>query len=74
MVLIVIVGLWISSIRYSSRKEGVVINTRITAGAIVQINSIVWPSSIYRFTFLLMVIDVIKYNTDTRIIVTIIRV
>jgi hypothetical protein len=46
-------GLWISSIRYSRRRDGMAINTKITAGAIVHVVSISCPSSMNRLVFLL---------------------
>jgi hypothetical protein len=39
----VILSLWVSSIRYSSRNDGTAINTRMIAGATVHATSIIWP-------------------------------
>ena len=43
-IIIIITGLWISSIKYSRCKDEIAINTKVTAGAIVQIFSIICPS------------------------------
>jgi hypothetical protein len=37
----VITGLWISSIMYNNRRDGIAMNTRMTAGAIVHMVSII---------------------------------
>lgn len=47
------VGLWISSIRYSSRRDGTAMKIRMMAGIIVHATSIICPSSMNRLTFLL---------------------
>ena len=39
-----ITGLWISYIKYSSRRDGIAINTKMPAGTIVKILSIICPS------------------------------
>lgn len=49
IVLIVIAGVFTSSSRYNARNEGRAMKTKINAGMIVQINSIICPS--YSFTF-----------------------
>ena len=45
----VITGLWISSIKYNSRRDGTAISTEMTAGTIVQIVSIICLSKINLF-------------------------
>ena len=42
-----------SSIKYSSRRDGTAINTKMTAGATVQIVPIICPSRINRLVCLL---------------------
>ena len=44
----VITGLGILSIKYSSRRDGIAIYTKMTAGTVVQIVSIICPSKINR--------------------------
>lgn len=61
-------GLWISSIRYNSRRDGMAMNTKITAGAIVHIVSISCPSNMNRLVCLLRASIVIMYNTVVVII------
>lgn len=68
MVLIVIKGLLISSIKYKSRKEGKAIKIRVIAGIIVQITSIIWPSRSNRLLSLLKKRDNIIYLTNIVII------
>lgn len=67
-------GLQISSRRYRSRREGRAINTRVTAGIMVQIISINCPSRRNRLIYLLKNSVNIKYPTRIVIIVKIIRV
>lgn len=55
----VITGLWISSIRYNSRKDGIAINTRMIAGAIVHRVSIICPSRMNRLVCLFWMIIII---------------
>lgn len=45
-------GLFTSSRRYSSRRDGRAIKIKVTAGNTVHTSSIVCPSSRYRFTYL----------------------
>ena len=61
-------GLWISSIRYSRRRDGMAMNTKLTAGAIVHVVSINCPSSMNRLVCLLRVRVVIMYSTVVVII------
>ena len=55
----VITGLWISSIKYCSRRDGIAVNTKMTAGAIVQIVSIICPSKMNHIVCLLWIILII---------------
>ena len=55
----VITGLWISSIKYNRRRDGIAINIKVTAGAIVQIVSIIYPSSMNRLVCLFWIILII---------------
>jgi hypothetical protein len=55
----VITGLWISSIRYNNRMDGIAMNTRINAGAIVHSVSIICPSKINRLVCLFWIILII---------------
>jgi hypothetical protein len=41
-------GLWISSIKYKSRNDGVAMKNKMIAGAIVHKSSIICLSSIYQ--------------------------
>jgi hypothetical protein len=49
--------------RYSSRRDGTAMNTKITAGMIVQATSIIYPSNINRLMFLLKVSVISMYAT-----------
>jgi hypothetical protein len=60
--------------RYNRRREGTAMNTKITAGIIVQATSIICPSSIKRLMFLLKASVIIIYATTVIIIVIIINV
>jgi hypothetical protein len=53
---------------YNSRKDGIAINTKITAGAIVQTVSIICPSRINRLVCLFWIILIIVWNTVVMII------
>jgi len=55
----VITGLWISSIRYNNRRDGIAISTRIIAGAIVHRVSIIVPSKRNRLVCLFWIILII---------------
>jgi hypothetical protein len=55
----VITGLWISSIKYNSRRDGIAINTKMIAGAIVQTVSIICPSNINHLVCLFWIILII---------------
>lgn len=50
MIFSVIGGFWISSIKYSSRRDGIAMKIKIVAGAIFHVTLIICPSSISRFT------------------------
>jgi len=60
--LIVILGDFVSSIKYRVFIDGKAINNRRTAGRIVQIVSISWPSIMNLLKDLLIMMDVIRYN------------
>jgi hypothetical protein len=60
--------LLISSIRYNSRRDGIYVNTKITAGAIVNIISIICHSRMNRPVCLFWIILIIVYNTVVMII------
>jgi hypothetical protein len=45
-------GLWILPLRYNNCSDGIAMNTRITAGAIVQMVSIIYPSRMNRLVCL----------------------
>lgn len=62
-----------SSIRYSSRSDGIAMNTKIMAGAIVQSVSIICPSRMNRLVCLFLTILVIVYITVVIIISIIIN-
>lgn len=56
-------GLWISSIRYRSRRDGMAMNTKMIAGAIVHVVSIICPSNINRLVCLFRIRVTIMYDT-----------
>jgi hypothetical protein len=58
--------------RYNNRSDGTAMNTRITAGVIVQVTSVICPSNINRMMFLLKVSVIIIYATTLMIILMII--
>jgi hypothetical protein len=64
----VIVGLWISCIRYRSHRVGIAMNTRMIAGAIVHVVSISCPSNMNRLVCLFQIRVIIMYITVVTII------
>jgi len=50
--------LWISSIEYNNRRDGIAINTRMTAGAVVQMVSVICPSRMNRLVCLIWMIHI----------------
>ena len=63
MALIVIRGLFTSSIMYRSRRDGTASTTKISAGTMVQIVSIACASRMYRAVSLLRITDSIAKDT-----------
>ena len=59
--LIVINGFTISSIRYNKHRDGIAINSKIIAGIIVQIISMLWDSFSKRYWNLLFMININIY-------------
>jgi len=58
MALMVIIGLCVLSKIYNNRRDGRAIRTKIIAGRIVQIISIIWPSRRNRWVNLLNKIEI----------------
>jgi len=67
-------GLWNLSIRFISHRNGIAVITRMIAGAVVQIVSIICPSSMNCLVYLFQVSIIIMYITVVIIISIIIRV
>ena len=61
-VLIVILGILVSSIKYNVFRDGMAINTSIKAGKTVQIVSISCPSIMNLLNDFLTIIEIIKYS------------
>ena len=60
-------GLWTSSVKYSNRRDGFAINTRMIAGTIVQMVSIICPSRMNRLVCLFwMILITVSVGTATR--------
>jgi len=50
----IVLYIYISSIKYSRHRDGIAINTKMTAGAIVQIVSIICPSRMNIYIYIYM--------------------
>ena len=66
-------GLCTSSIKFNNRRDGIAVSTRMIAGAIVQIVSIICPSRMNCLVCLLWIILIIMYITVVIIINIIIK-
>lgn len=67
----VIIGVFISSIKYNKCREGIAIKIKIIGGMIVQINSINWFSEILMLINLLLIININMYEIKKIIIIII---